>query len=111
MTDHPDVIQVDEVAAELLDEARGLPARRTARTLFTGQAQRATLIALAEGAELSEHTSNPGATLQVISGRVRLHTRDREWVLDRGQLAAIPTQRQGLTALADAVVLLTTAQR
>jgi quercetin dioxygenase-like cupin family protein len=42
---------------------------------------------------------------------VRLHTRDRDWILEQGQLAPIPPQRHGLTALADAAVLLTVALR
>jgi quercetin dioxygenase-like cupin family protein len=111
MTDHPEVSQVDAVAAELLEEAKGHDARRAARTLVTGLAQRATLIAMLEGVDLAEHDAPPAATLQVITGRVRLHTRGREWVLEQGQLAAVPRQRHGLTAMSDAVVLLTVALR
>jgi quercetin dioxygenase-like cupin family protein len=111
MTDHPEVSQVDVVGAELLVDARGHDTRRAARTLVTGLAQRATLIAMAEGADLAEHDAPPAATLQVISGQVRLHTRDRDWVLGPHQLAAVPRQRHGLTAITDAVVLLTVALR
>jgi quercetin dioxygenase-like cupin family protein len=111
MTDHPEVTQVDVLAAELLEEARGHAARRAARTLVTGSAQRATLIALAQGAELAEHDSPPAATLFVVTGSVRLHTHDRNWVLDSNHLAVIPPQRHGLTALTDAAVLLTVALR
>ncbi|MDQ0381160.1 cupin domain-containing protein [Amycolatopsis thermophila] len=108
---HPEVSRLDDVATELLGEARGHESRRAARTLVGGPAQRATLIAMAEGAELAEHDSPVAATLQVVSGRVRLHTRDRRWVLDGGQLAAVPPERHGLSALTDAVVLLTVALR
>lgn len=111
MTDHPEVTQVDVLAAELLAEARRHDSRRTARTLVTGTSQRATLIALAEGAELAEHDSPPAATLHVITGRVSLRTADRERALDAGQLVAVPSQRHGLVALSDAVVLLTVALR
>ncbi|MCT2584591.1 hypothetical protein [Actinophytocola gossypii] len=111
MTDHPEVVQLGALAATLLDEAKRRDARRTARTLVSGRAQRATLIAMAEGAELAEHDAPPAATLQVVTGRVRLHTRARERVLDSGELTAIPPQRHGLTALTDAVVLLTVALR
>lgn len=111
MTEHPEVTKIDMLAAELLGEARRHDARRTARTLVTGTSQRATLIALAEGAELAEHESPPAATLQVVAGRVRLHTADHEWILDSGQLVPIPPLRHGLTALTDAAVLLTVALR
>ncbi|WP_158893525.1 hypothetical protein [Amycolatopsis anabasis] len=111
MTQHPEVAQIDALAAELLDQARRHDARRTARTLVSGPAQRATLIALAQGAELAEHDSPPAATLHVITGRVRLHTHDREWTLYSSHLIAVPPERHGLTALADTVVLLTVALR
>jgi quercetin dioxygenase-like cupin family protein len=111
MTGHPEVTEVDTAADELLTEAQAHDSRRAARTLVTGTAQRATLIALCEGAAMSEHDAPPAATLQVIKGRVRLHTRDREWVLDASHLTAIPHQRHGLAALTDAVVLLTVSLR
>ncbi len=111
MTDHPTVTQVDTLATELLQEARGQHARRVARTLVSGSSQRVTLIALADGAELAEHGAPSAATLHVLSGRVRLHTHSEEWVLDAGQLFTIPPQRHGLTALSDAAVLLTVALR
>jgi quercetin dioxygenase-like cupin family protein len=109
MTDHPEVIQVDAAAVELIEEARRHEAHRAARTLVTGESQRATLIALAEGAELAEHDSPPAATLYVVTGRVRLHTRERSWTLERGQLVRIPPQRHGLGAFTDSAVLLTVA--
>lgn len=109
MTDRADVVQVNTLAAELLDEAREQDSRRTARTVVSGTLQRATLIALAEGAELAEHDAPPAATLQVLTGRVRLHTAAQEWLLNSGDLAPVPRQRHGLHALTDAVVLLTVA--
>lgn len=111
MTDHPEVSQVDAVASELLEEAKAHATHRAARTLVTGLAQRATLIAMLEGVDLAEHDAPPAATLQVVTGQVRLHTRDRDLVLEPGQLTAVPRQRHGLAALTDAVVLLTVALR
>lgn len=111
MTDHPDVTKVDVLAASLIDEARRHDTRRVARTIVTGTSLRVTLIAMAGGAELAEHGSPPAATVQVLTGQVRLHTHDQEWILDGGQLARIPPQRHGLTALTDAAVLLTVALR
>lgn len=111
MADRADVVQVNTLATELLDEARKHDSRRTARTVVSGTAQRATLIALAEHAELAEHDAPPAATLQVLTGRVRLHTAAHEWLLNSGDLAPVPHQRHGLQALTDAVVLLTVALR
>jgi quercetin dioxygenase-like cupin family protein len=111
MTDQSDVTQVDALANELLDQARGHHSRRTAKTLVTGTSLRVTLIALAEGAELAKHDAPAAATLYVVTGQVRLHTHDTEWTLDTGRLAAIPHQRHGLHAMTDAAVLLTVALR
>jgi len=99
------------LAPELLAEAHRHAARRAARTLVPGTSQRVTLIALAKGAELAEHDSPPAATLHVLTGTVRLHTHQDGWTLDSGHLTAVPPQRHGLTALTDAVVLLTVALR
>lgn len=111
MTEHPRVTQLSALAAELIEEANRNHSRRAARTLVNGVAQRATLIALAQHAELSEHDAPTAATLHVLIGQVRLHTHGEEWVLDAGHLAAVPPQRQGLAALSDSVVLLTVALR
>ncbi|WIY00408.1 hypothetical protein QRX60_41175 [Amycolatopsis mongoliensis] len=111
MTGHPAVTSIDALAPDLLAEARDHGSRRAARTLAAGTSQRVTLIALADGADLAEHDSPPAATLYVVSGTVRLHSPSAAWTLDRGQLATIPPERHGLTALGDAVVLLTVALR
>ena len=111
MTDRADVVQVNTLATELLDEARKHDSRRTAKTIVSGTSQRVTLIALAEGAELAEHEAPPAATLQVITGRVRLRTTAHEWLLNSGDLAAAPRQRHSLQALTDAAGLLTVALR
>ncbi|OLF16338.1 cupin domain-containing protein [Actinophytocola xanthii] len=111
MTDHPAVTQVDALAAELLAEAGTHHSRRASRTLVTGTSQRATLIALSEGAELAEHDSPPAATLFVVTGTVRLHTHDDGAILAAGQLTSVPSERHGLIALTDAAVLLTVALR
>ncbi len=111
MTPHPAVAQLDELASGVLEEALRQRAHRSARTLVTGSALRVTLIGLGEGAELAEHDAPTAATLQVLTGRVRVHTQGAEWVLDQGKLLNLPHQRHGLTAVSDAVVLLTVALR
>lgn len=109
MSTHPDVTQVDALAAELLEQAGAHDSHRAAQTLISGPTQRATLIALTAGAELAEHDSPPAATLYVVTGRAQLHIQDHTWTLEQGQLARIPPQRHGLTALTDTAVLLTVA--
>jgi quercetin dioxygenase-like cupin family protein len=100
-------VRLTDHAAELLDEAREAPARRAARTLIGGSAQRVTMIALPGSSELSEHLSPAAASLQVISGEAVLVAGDREWQLAAGTLIAIPHQRHSLRAVTDTVVLLT----
>lgn len=104
-----DVVALGQLAAELLEQARDHPSRRAARTVVSGQTQRATVIALAKGTELGEHDSPPAAILQVIGGQVRLHSGEREWLMATGDMASVPPTRHGLDALTDAVVLLTVA--
>lgn len=111
MTDHPKHISLAGLARELLDTALEHDSRRAARTVASGPSQRATVIALAEGAQLGKHDAPPAATLQVLVGRARLHTADREWFVDAGDLLPIPPERHSLDALTDTAVLLTVALR
>lgn len=99
------------MATQVLEEARRQHARRAAKTLVTGTSLRVTLIGMTEGAELAEHDAPAAATLQAVSGRVQVHTHNQKWMLDPGQLLTIPHQRHGVTAVSDAVVLLTVALR
>jgi len=104
-------VDLQQLADALLAEAAENHAGRAARTIVTGAAQRATVIALREGTAMAEHDSPPAATLQVLTGRARLHTAGEEWTLQAGELVAIPPQRHGLQALTDVAVLLTVALR
>lgn len=109
--EHHAVVPVASVAGELLAEAREHHSRRAARTLASSTSMRATIIALASGAVLADHDAPSAATLQVVVGRVRVHTADREWTLEAGDLMPLPPQRHGLDALADSAALLTVALR
>ena len=106
---HSEVLSLGPIAQELLSEARTASADRAARTITTGTSLRATLIALVAHAELAEHESPPAATLEVLTGEVRLDAGERHWTLSAGQWLPIPPFRHSLTALADSVVLLTVA--
>lgn len=98
-----------ETAEQLLTQAKESHSGRTAQTVYGGHdhALRQTVIALATGYELAEHESPGEATLQVLSGRVRLTAGDDAWEGSVGDLLAIPPARHALAALEDAAVLLT----
>src|ERR1044072_3680677 len=70
-----------------------------------------TVIALAGGQRGDEH-DNPGeATVQVLRGRVRVTAGDDTTEGAPGQLLIVAGVRHTVTALQDAVVLLTVAKR
>lgn len=105
------VANVSELAAELIDEAKQHHARRAARTLVAGSVQRATLIGMAANAELAKHDSPGAATVQVISGRVRLYTAEAEWSVGAGEIITVPVERHAVRAVEDSAILLTVALR
>jgi quercetin dioxygenase-like cupin family protein len=101
------------LAREQLELAVAASSGRSAHTVFGGSEHhlRQTLIALAEGRMLDEH-SNPGdATVQVLLGRVRLATSEVSWDGAAGHLMAVPDAAHTLEALEDSVVLLTVSKR
>lgn len=108
-----DKISLEELATRHLGLAREAHAGRSAETVYGGHDHmlRQTMVALTGGTELAEH-ENPGeATLQVLSGRVRLGGGDTEWELAAGELVEIPPTRHNLEALEDSVVVLTVAKQ
>ncbi len=108
-----DKISLEELADRHLALAREAHAGRSAETVYGGHDHmlRQTMVALTEGTELAEH-ENPGeATLQVLSGRVRLGAGDDEWEATAGELVEIPPSRHNLQALEDSVVVLTVAKQ
>ena len=115
MTGHPadtEALDLRTVGAALLEEARSASNGHASRLVVGGSVQRAVLMALTAGAELGEHESPPAATFQVVTGRARLYAVDgAEWVVQGGQVVAIPPFRHGVEALEDCVILLTVALR
>lgn len=105
------VFDLAAVADELWASARTQPAGRAARTVVATTSQRVTVIALVDGAELSEHQPPTSATLQVLSGSLRLHSTGEIRDVAAGQLVAIPPQRHRVTATSDTVFVLTVALR
>ncbi|RMB79319.1 cupin domain-containing protein [Rhodococcus sp. SBT000017] len=103
-------VSLDALTRELMAKATSASSRRAASAVYGGHehALRQTLIALAAGAELSEH-SNPGeATVHVLSGRVELLSGDDVWSGMTGDLLVVPDAPHSLRATTDAAVLLTT---
>jgi quercetin dioxygenase-like cupin family protein len=105
-----DHVSLTDLGSELLAEAAAHSSGRASRTLHGGRdhALRQLVMALAADRSLSDHESPREATLQVLSGRVRLTTGDGDWEGADGDFVVIPPVRHGLTALTDAVVLLST---
>ena len=104
-----EILSLAELGSELLEQARTHHSQRAARTISAGRSLRATVMALAAGTDLAEHDPPPAATLQVLTGSVRLHAGDRSWTLTDADIVTIPQQRHSLHADSDTVVLLTVA--
>ncbi|MGV0635182.1 cupin domain-containing protein [Mycolicibacillus trivialis] len=101
------------LARDQLHRAKTEASGRRADTVFGGHEHtlRQTVIALAQGHRLDEHTTLDDATLQVLTGRVRLSAGADEWIGWVGDLLIIPDGAHALEALEDSVVLLTVAKK
>jgi quercetin dioxygenase-like cupin family protein len=102
-----------QLAEAQLAAARESSSGRAAATIFGGRQHdmRQTLIAIAGGHGLSEHESPSEASLQVLSGEVRITAGEESWSGVAGDYIVIPPRRHDLKAVSDAVVLLTVATR
>ncbi|SNY62966.1 cupin domain-containing protein [Paractinoplanes atraurantiacus] len=105
-------ISLTELAAKETITARDATSGRGAHTVFGNHTTtlRQTVIALAAGQLLHEHNSPGDATLQILSGRVRLAAGDDAGDAGAGELVIIPNARHSLEALEDSVILLTVAK-
>lgn len=94
---------------DLLAAARTDPHGRSARLVVHDGELRQTVIALVAGARLGEHSSPPAASLQALSGHVRVEVDDRvQQEVAAGGLWALTHERHAVVALEDSVLLLTT---
>lgn len=109
--DTPDLVALGELADALVSDLPHHPSGRCAKTIISGTVLRAVVIALRDGVVMAEHDSPPGATLQLLKGRVSVRTGDREWPVAPGQLVPIPPLRHSVEAHADSAMLLTVALR
>ncbi|GIG39755.1 cupin [Cellulomonas phragmiteti] len=97
------------LATELLDAARTDPHGRSAQLVVHDGELRQTVLALVAGARLGEHSSPPAASLQALSGHVRVEAgEDVQQEVRGGELWTLTHERHAVVALEDSVVLLTT---
>lgn len=102
-------ISLTTLVDEQLAAAREAHSGRSAKTVRGGHEHslRETVIALAAGNGLAEHESPGEATLQVLSGKVRLIAGDEVCECSAGDFTVIPPVRHSLEAVEDSAVLLT----
>jgi len=96
-----------DAMTKAIDIAREAPNGRHAELLLHDGPLRQTVIALKEGAELSEHNSPPAASIQVMHGCLRV-TGQEPVLLQAGTLEALTHFRHAVVAVEDTVFLLTT---
>jgi len=107
-----DKLSLVALARHELDAARRAPAGRSAKTVHGGHEKvlRQTVIALCAGRTTDQWESPGEATVQVISGRVRVASDRASWEGSPGDLVVVPRERSAMHALEDSVVLLTVAK-
>jgi quercetin dioxygenase-like cupin family protein len=101
------------LADGLLSQALSGSSRRGMRTVDGGRRRLLyqTVIALARGQQIQDHADPGEATVQVLRGRIRITAGDDTTDGSPGQLLIVPDAQHTLTALEDAVLLLTVARR
>jgi quercetin dioxygenase-like cupin family protein len=91
-------LSLDAVAREQAKRAAAAASGRSAETVYGGHehALRQTVLALTAGSALDEHQSPGEATVQVLSGRVRLTAGRDVWEGRTGDLLVVPDIRHAL---------------
>jgi quercetin dioxygenase-like cupin family protein len=105
-------LSLDAVAREQAKRAADTASGRSAETVYGGHehALRQTVLALTAGSTLDEHESPGEATIQVLSGRVRLTAGSTSWDGRAGDLLVVPAARHALAAVEDSAILLTVSK-
>jgi len=101
------MIDVLALAKEHLALARESAHGRSAHTYLNEGTLRQAVIALTAGTALGDHDAPPAASLQVLSGRVRIVDEEQSVEVSTGQATPIPQRRHSLEADEDSVVILT----
>lgn len=87
--EHGVTFDLAAIAAELTQEAAYQRDGQTARTLVRTPDLRIVLVALRAGKRMSEHRAHVTASVQTLSGHVRLQLADRSADLPAGQLIVL----------------------
>ncbi|WP_372595671.1 cupin [Actinotalea sp.] len=98
---------LSQAAREQLAAARSAENGRNAKLVVHDGVLRQSLIALAAGTELGEHSSPPAASIYVLEGRVQVTGFDQP-VIAAGEITVLTHERHAVLALEDSVFLLTT---
>jgi quercetin dioxygenase-like cupin family protein len=104
-------ISLQSVVDANLEAVQTAPRGHTATTVHGGAGRRLrqTVLALAAGSELGEHTAPGECTLLVLEGSVRLDSGEHSDELVAGELVEVPTARHTVVAVEDSALLLTVA--
>jgi quercetin dioxygenase-like cupin family protein len=104
-----DTVNLQDLAAEYLEQAGATSSGRHSHTLIGGQghALRQTLMALKAGQGLADHESPGEATVQVITGHISITTASSVVHLRAGDLVEVPGELHSVQSLEDSAMLLT----
>jgi len=107
-----EILDLTALGREHLDAARSASNGRSSTKLLGDHTAtlRSNLITLAAGATLQDHESPGEATLIVLDGSISFHAAEEAVTVNAGSMLVIPPLRHGLTAVTDAVLVLTVAK-
>jgi len=104
------VFQVAEELDSLREDLEHTSGGRAARTLAKTQGLRVTLVLMKKDVELNPEATAGGASIQVISGRLRVHVADDPSDVGGGELIVLADNlRERITALEETAFVLTVA--
>ncbi|PWH06358.1 cupin [Brachybacterium endophyticum] len=103
------MVDLDALSRNHLEAARRDERGRSAELVVHDGELRQSVIALVRGACLSAHNSPPAASIQVLSGRLRVELDGEvQGEVGAGELWALTHERHAVLALEDTAFLLTT---
>ena len=106
--EHGVTFDLAAVARELRTEEPYLREGQTARTLIRTPDLRVVVVALTAGKTISEHHANVTASVQTLSGHIRLQLPDQRVDVPEGQLLVLGAGlSHDVSAEADSIFLLT----
>lgn len=105
------LIDIEHESKAILDAARSAGTGHSAKTLVKDGPLRLVILGFTAGSFLREHNSDGPVSIQALSGRVDVSIADRSESVEAGKTLVInATISHGVTAVADAVLLLTIAR-